>query len=155
MLYCAFTQIKFWMQTFTCNRVFLHVSFYLSTCSPWHRQLFNPEIVAPQKSLPALRQSLLSSQQSLVTPSTSAPPLAAPGSVTTAAIRPRLPISPASSTVRLNPPLTNTLVQPERNISDVLFCCERARCVSLCLWCKASWDVCYFLNQVWNSAPCS
>ncbi|XP_020509236.2 transcription initiation factor TFIID subunit 4 [Labrus bergylta] len=62
-----------------------------------------------KKSLPALRQSLLSSQQSLVTPSTSVPPLAAPGSVTTTAIRPRLPISPASSTVRLNPPLTNTL----------------------------------------------
>ncbi|XP_018534996.1 transcription initiation factor TFIID subunit 4 isoform X2 [Lates calcarifer] len=63
-----------------------------------------------KKSLPALRQSLLSSQQSLMTatPSTSAPPPAAPGSVTTAAIRPRLPISPASSTVRLNAPLTNT-----------------------------------------------
>uniref|UniRef100_A0A671TFI6 Si:dkey-219c3.2 n=1 Tax=Sparus aurata TaxID=8175 RepID=A0A671TFI6_SPAAU len=65
-----------------------------------------------KKSLPALRQSLLSSQQSLVSvpPTTSAPPLAAPGSVTAAAIRPRLPISPASTTVRLNPPLTNTLV---------------------------------------------
>ncbi|XP_030282199.1 transcription initiation factor TFIID subunit 4-like isoform X1 [Sparus aurata] len=64
-----------------------------------------------KKSLPALRQSLLSSQQSLVSvpPTTSAPPLAAPGSVTAAAIRPRLPISPASTTVRLNPPLTNTL----------------------------------------------
>uniref|UniRef100_A0A3Q4BEF2 TAFH domain-containing protein n=1 Tax=Mola mola TaxID=94237 RepID=A0A3Q4BEF2_MOLML len=45
-----------------------------------------------KKSLPALRQSLLSNQQSLVTPipSTSTPPLAAPGSVTAAAttIRP-------------------------------------------------------------------
>ncbi|XP_040893788.1 transcription initiation factor TFIID subunit 4-like isoform X2 [Toxotes jaculatrix] len=63
-----------------------------------------------KKSLPALRQSLLSSQQSLMTttPSTSAPPLAAPGSVTTTAIRPRLPVSPATSTVRLNTPLTNT-----------------------------------------------
>ncbi|XP_038561066.1 transcription initiation factor TFIID subunit 4-like isoform X2 [Micropterus salmoides] len=64
-----------------------------------------------KKSLPALRQSLLSNQQSLVTPtpSTSAPPLAAPGSVTTATIRPRLPVSPAGTTVRLNPPHTNTL----------------------------------------------
>ncbi|XP_062276428.1 transcription initiation factor TFIID subunit 4-like [Scomber scombrus] len=63
-----------------------------------------------KKSLPALRQSLLSSQQSLTTvpPTTSAPPLAAPGAVTTTAIRPRLPISPATSTVRLNAPLTNT-----------------------------------------------
>ncbi|KAM7415215.1 hypothetical protein PAMA_019841 [Pampus argenteus] len=63
-----------------------------------------------KKSLPALRQSLLSSQQSLTTvpPSTSAPPLAAPGAVTATAIRPRLPISPATSTVRLNPPFTNT-----------------------------------------------
>ncbi|XP_070686799.1 transcription initiation factor TFIID subunit 4-like isoform X2 [Pempheris klunzingeri] len=61
-----------------------------------------------KKSLPALRQSLLSSQQSLVTvPGTSAPPPAAPGSAT--AIRPRLPVAPAGSTVRLNPPLTNTL----------------------------------------------
>ncbi|XP_069384500.1 transcription initiation factor TFIID subunit 4-like isoform X1 [Paralichthys olivaceus] len=62
-----------------------------------------------KKSLPALRQSLLSSQQSLMTaPSTSTPPLAAPGSITTTAIRPRLPVSPASSTIKLNPPLTNT-----------------------------------------------
>ncbi|XP_071317766.1 transcription initiation factor TFIID subunit 4-like isoform X2 [Trachinotus anak] len=63
-----------------------------------------------KKSLPALRQSLLNSQQSLVTatPSTSAPPLAAPGSITTTAIRPRLPVSPASGTVGLNTPLTNT-----------------------------------------------
>eukprot|EP00064_Thunnus_orientalis_P021518 superscaffoldBa00006571_g21683 len=63
-----------------------------------------------KKSLPALRQSLLNSQQSLTTvpPSTSAPPLAAPGAVTTTAIQPRLPISPATSTVRLNAPLTNT-----------------------------------------------
>ncbi|XP_023252785.1 transcription initiation factor TFIID subunit 4-like isoform X2 [Seriola lalandi dorsalis] len=63
-----------------------------------------------KKSLPALRQSLLNSQQSLMTatPSTSAPPPAAPGSVTTTAIRPRLPISPATGTVRLNTPLTTT-----------------------------------------------
>ncbi|XP_029378948.1 transcription initiation factor TFIID subunit 4-like isoform X2 [Echeneis naucrates] len=63
-----------------------------------------------KKSLPALRQSLLSSQQSLMTatPSTSAPPPAAPGSVTATTIRPRLPISPTTSTVRLNTPLTNT-----------------------------------------------
>ncbi|XP_069573013.1 transcription initiation factor TFIID subunit 4-like isoform X1 [Brachyistius frenatus] len=63
-----------------------------------------------KKSLPALRQSLLSSQQSLVTapPSTSAPPLAAPGSVTATAIRPRLPISPAGGAVRLNAPISNT-----------------------------------------------
>uniref|UniRef100_UPI0037E96EA3 transcription initiation factor TFIID subunit 4-like n=1 Tax=Semicossyphus pulcher TaxID=241346 RepID=UPI0037E96EA3 len=80
-----------------------------------------------KKSLPALRQSLLNSQQSLVTPSSSAPPLAAPGSVTTATIRPRLPISPASSTVRLNPPLTNTLavnragVQTAQTRSPVVF----------------------------------
>ncbi|KAK2880665.1 transcription initiation factor TFIID subunit 4-like [Channa argus] len=59
-----------------------------------------------KKSLPALRQSLLSSQQSLMTPapSTSAPALAAPGSITTAAIRPRLPVS----SVRLNTPLSST-----------------------------------------------
>ncbi|XP_008291807.1 transcription initiation factor TFIID subunit 4-like isoform X2 [Stegastes partitus] len=64
-----------------------------------------------KKSLPALRQSLLSSQQSLVTapPPTSAPPLAAPGSVTAgAAIKPRLPIGPTGGTVRLNTPITNT-----------------------------------------------
>ncbi|KAM7397205.1 hypothetical protein PAMP_020197 [Pampus punctatissimus] len=67
-----------------------------------------------KKSLPALRQSLLNSQQSLTTvpPSTSAPPLAAPGAVT--AIRPRLPISPATSTVRLNPPFTNTALAVSR-----------------------------------------
>ncbi|XP_041794623.1 transcription initiation factor TFIID subunit 4-like isoform X1 [Chelmon rostratus] len=73
-----------------------------------------------KKSLPTLRQSLLNSQQSLVTPtpSTSAPPPAAPGSVTTA-IRPRLPISPASSTVRLNPPLTNTLAVGRAGVQTV------------------------------------
>ncbi|XP_062246087.1 transcription initiation factor TFIID subunit 4-like isoform X1 [Platichthys flesus] len=60
-----------------------------------------------KKSLPALRQSLLSSQQSLSVPSTSTPPLAVPGSITTTAIRPRLPVSPASSTIKLNTPLTN------------------------------------------------
>ncbi|XP_023140731.1 transcription initiation factor TFIID subunit 4-like isoform X2 [Amphiprion ocellaris] len=61
-----------------------------------------------KKSLPALRQSLLSSQQSLMTapPTTSAPPLAAPASVTTGAtIRPRLPIGSTSATVRLNTPI--------------------------------------------------
>ncbi|XP_044050012.1 transcription initiation factor TFIID subunit 4-like isoform X2 [Siniperca chuatsi] len=74
-----------------------------------------------KKSLPALRQSLLSSQQSLVTPtpSTSAAPLAAPGSVTTAAIRPRLPIGPAGGTVRLNPPLTNTLAVGRAGVQTV------------------------------------
>ncbi|XP_029993002.1 transcription initiation factor TFIID subunit 4-like isoform X1 [Sphaeramia orbicularis] len=63
-----------------------------------------------KKNLPALRQSLLNSQQSLMTatPSTSAPPMAAPGAVTTSTLRPRLPISPATSTVRLNTPLANT-----------------------------------------------
>ncbi|XP_026166679.1 transcription initiation factor TFIID subunit 4-like isoform X2 [Mastacembelus armatus] len=67
-----------------------------------------------KKSLPALRQSLLSSQQSLMTatPSTAAPPLAAPGSVTTTTIRPRLPTSPASSSVRPNTPFTNTTALP-------------------------------------------
>ncbi|XP_051808091.1 transcription initiation factor TFIID subunit 4-like [Acanthochromis polyacanthus] len=61
-----------------------------------------------KKSLPALRQSLLSSQQSLMTapPTTSAPPPAAPGSVTTSAvIRPRLPIGSSGTTVRLNAPI--------------------------------------------------
>ncbi|CAJ1055786.1 transcription initiation factor TFIID subunit 4-like isoform X2 [Xyrichtys novacula] len=72
-----------------------------------------------KKSLPALRQSLLNSQQSLVTPSTSTPPLAAPGSVTTTAIRPRLPISPASSTVRLNPPLSNALAVNRAGVQTV------------------------------------
>ncbi|XP_034541388.1 transcription initiation factor TFIID subunit 4-like [Notolabrus celidotus] len=71
-----------------------------------------------KKSLPALRQSLLSSQQSLVTPSTSTPPVAAPGSVTTTAIRPRLPISPAGNTVRLNPPL-NTMAVNRAGIQTV------------------------------------
>ncbi|XP_059191691.1 transcription initiation factor TFIID subunit 4-like [Centropristis striata] len=79
-----------------------------------------------KKSLPALRQSLLSSQQSLVTPSTSAPPPPAPGAVTTTAIRPRLPISPAGA-VRLNAPITNTLavgrvgVQTVQTRSPVVF----------------------------------
>ncbi|XP_041851978.1 transcription initiation factor TFIID subunit 4-like [Melanotaenia boesemani] len=62
-----------------------------------------------KKSLPALRQTLLNSQQSLTTvpPTTSAPPPVAPGS-----IRPRLPVGPAGSTVRLNPPITNTAALP-------------------------------------------
>ncbi|XP_030587754.1 transcription initiation factor TFIID subunit 4-like isoform X2 [Archocentrus centrarchus] len=67
-----------------------------------------------KKSLPALRQTLLNSQQSLMTvpPSTSATPVAAPSSVATAAIRPRLPISPAGTTVRLNPPIASTAALP-------------------------------------------
>ncbi|KAM4734731.1 transcription initiation factor TFIID subunit 4-like [Anableps anableps] len=65
-----------------------------------------------KKSLPALRQTLLNSQQSLTTapPATSAPPPAAPGSLTAATIRPRLPVNAAGSAVRLNPPVTNTVV---------------------------------------------
>ncbi|XP_029909302.1 transcription initiation factor TFIID subunit 4-like isoform X2 [Myripristis murdjan] len=63
-----------------------------------------------KKSLPALRQSLLNNQQSLITPvaSTSTLPLGAPGTVTTTTIRPRLPASSTVSTVRLNAPLANT-----------------------------------------------
>lgn len=63
-----------------------------------------------KKSLPALRQSLLSSQQSLMTvPSTAAaaPSVVTPGTVTTTTIRPQLPISPASSAVRLGTPMGN------------------------------------------------
>ncbi|XP_014828145.1 PREDICTED: transcription initiation factor TFIID subunit 4-like [Poecilia mexicana] len=65
-----------------------------------------------KKSLPALRQTLLNSQQSLTTapPTTSAPPPAAPGSLTAAAIRPRLPVNATATTVRLTPPITNTAV---------------------------------------------
>uniref|UniRef100_A0A3B4FAC8 Transcription initiation factor TFIID subunit 4-like n=1 Tax=Pundamilia nyererei TaxID=303518 RepID=A0A3B4FAC8_9CICH len=48
-----------------------------------------------KKSLPALRQTLLNSQQSLMT----APP------VTAATIRPRLPVNSAGGTVRLNAPI--------------------------------------------------
>ncbi|XP_078112403.1 transcription initiation factor TFIID subunit 4-like [Sander vitreus] len=78
-----------------------------------------------KKSLPTLRQSLLSNQQSLVTPSTSAPP--PPAAAITTAIRPRLPVSPASSAVRMTAPLTNTLavnragVQPVQTRSPVVF----------------------------------
>ncbi|XP_075994961.1 transcription initiation factor TFIID subunit 4-like isoform X2 [Genypterus blacodes] len=64
-----------------------------------------------KKSLPALRQSLLSSQQSLMpAPGTSTPVMVAPAAIntTTTTIRPRMPISPATSTVRLNTPLANT-----------------------------------------------
>ncbi|KAK7891008.1 hypothetical protein WMY93_022971 [Mugilogobius chulae] len=65
-----------------------------------------------KKSLPALRQSLLSSQQSLMpVPSTaaaSASPLVTPGSVTTTTVRPPLPISPANSAVRLGTPMGST-----------------------------------------------
>ncbi|XP_037307931.2 transcription initiation factor TFIID subunit 4-like isoform X2 [Pungitius pungitius] len=69
-----------------------------------------------KKSLPALRQSLLSSQQSIVTPGTSAPQPVAPGSVTT--IRSRMPISPVGGTVRMNPPLTNTMAVGRTNIQS-------------------------------------
>ncbi|XP_055078616.1 transcription initiation factor TFIID subunit 4-like isoform X2 [Periophthalmus magnuspinnatus] len=58
-----------------------------------------------KKSLPALRQSLLSNQQSLMpVPSTAA---AVPPVVTTSTIRPPLPISPATSAVRLSSPMGN------------------------------------------------
>ncbi|XP_029697450.1 transcription initiation factor TFIID subunit 4-like isoform X1 [Takifugu rubripes] len=70
-----------------------------------------------KKSLPALRQSLLSSQQSLVTPPT--PPLAAPGSVTATTIRPRVPISPVGATVRLNTPLTSTVAVGRTGVQTV------------------------------------
>ncbi|KAM9376244.1 transcription initiation factor TFIID subunit 4-like [Pholidichthys leucotaenia] len=66
-----------------------------------------------KKSLPALRQTLLSSQQSLMTvpPPTSVPPLTTPGSVTT--VRPRLPIVQATATnLRLNAPIANATVLP-------------------------------------------
>uniref|UniRef100_A0AAQ4P9X0 TAFH domain-containing protein n=1 Tax=Gasterosteus aculeatus aculeatus TaxID=481459 RepID=A0AAQ4P9X0_GASAC len=69
-----------------------------------------------KKSLPALRQSLLSSQQSIVTPGTSAPHLVASGSVTT--IRSRMPISPVGGNVRMNPPLTNTMAVGRTNIQS-------------------------------------
>ncbi|XP_035859373.1 transcription initiation factor TFIID subunit 4-like isoform X2 [Sander lucioperca] len=77
-----------------------------------------------KKSLPTLRQSLLSNQQSLVTPSTSAPP--PPAAAIATAIRPRLPVSPASSAVRMAAPLANTLavnrgVQPVQTRSPVVF----------------------------------
>ncbi|CAI5668402.1 unnamed protein product [Oreochromis niloticus] len=60
-----------------------------------------------KKSLPALRQTLLNSQQSLMTapPSAVVTPPATPGSVTATTIRPRLPVSPAGGTVRLNAPI--------------------------------------------------
>ncbi|XP_033971318.1 transcription initiation factor TFIID subunit 4-like [Trematomus bernacchii] len=51
-----------------------------------------------KKSLPSLRQSLLTNQQNLMA-STSAPP------IISTSIRPRLPISPGATTVRLNTPL--------------------------------------------------
>ncbi|KAM3842681.1 uncharacterized protein ACN63O_022149 [Diretmus argenteus] len=66
-----------------------------------------------KKSLPALRQSLLNNQNSLVVPapSTSTPPMGAPGiatattTTTTTTIRPRMP----TVNVRLAPPLANTM----------------------------------------------
>ncbi|MED6292510.1 hypothetical protein CHARACLAT_000945 [Characodon lateralis] len=63
-----------------------------------------------KKSLPALRQTLLNSQQSLTTapPTTSAPLPVAPGSVTAATIRPRLPVNATGTAVRLNPPVATT-----------------------------------------------
>ncbi|XP_040019497.1 transcription initiation factor TFIID subunit 4 isoform X2 [Gasterosteus aculeatus] len=69
-----------------------------------------------KKSLPALRQSLLSSQQSIVTPGTSAPHPVAPGSVTT--IRSRMPITPVGGNVRMTPPLTNTMAVGRTNIQS-------------------------------------
>lgn len=66
--------------------------------------------MSAQKSLPALRQTLFSSQQFLTTapPVTSAPAPAAPGSIAATAIRPRLPTAATGGAVRLNPPMTNT-----------------------------------------------
>ncbi|XP_011474025.1 transcription initiation factor TFIID subunit 4 isoform X1 [Oryzias latipes] len=63
-----------------------------------------------KKSLPALRQTLFSSQQFLTTapPVTPAPAPAAPGSIAATAIRPRLPTAATGGAVRLNPPMTNT-----------------------------------------------
>ncbi|XP_054631309.1 transcription initiation factor TFIID subunit 4-like [Dunckerocampus dactyliophorus] len=61
-----------------------------------------------KKTLPALRQSLLSSQQSLTTPAACVPPPVAPIAGTTAAIRPRLPVSPTTGAIRMNAPLTST-----------------------------------------------
>ncbi|KAM8891413.1 transcription initiation factor TFIID subunit 4-like isoform 2-T2 [Spinachia spinachia] len=69
-----------------------------------------------KKSLPALRQSLLSSQQSIVTPGTSAPHPVAPGSVTT--IRSRMPISPVGGNVRMTPPVTNTVALGRTNLQS-------------------------------------
>ncbi|XP_015253571.1 PREDICTED: transcription initiation factor TFIID subunit 4-like [Cyprinodon variegatus] len=70
-----------------------------------------------KKSLPALRQTLLNSQQSLTTapPTTSAPPPVAPGSVTAATIRPRLPVGVTGTTVRMSPPVTNAAVAVGRS----------------------------------------
>ncbi|XP_072291437.1 transcription initiation factor TFIID subunit 4-like [Eucyclogobius newberryi] len=71
-----------------------------------------------KKSLPALRQSLLSSQQSLITvPNTgaAAPTLVTPGTVTTTTtttIRPPMPISPATSAVRLGAPMGVAVGRP-------------------------------------------
>ncbi|XP_061578258.1 transcription initiation factor TFIID subunit 4-like isoform X2 [Cololabis saira] len=63
-----------------------------------------------KKSLPALRQTLLNSQQSLTTasPAVSAvPPVPSPGSAGSPTVRPRLPVTPAGSTVRLTTPIAN------------------------------------------------
>ncbi|CAL9696686.1 unnamed protein product [Knipowitschia caucasica] len=71
-----------------------------------------------KKSLPALRQSLLSSQQSLVpVPSTVTPPVVTPGTVSTS-IRPAL--SPASN-VRLGTPMghSNTLAVARAGVQTV------------------------------------
>ncbi|XP_077453382.1 transcription initiation factor TFIID subunit 4-like [Stigmatopora argus] len=56
-----------------------------------------------KKSLPALRQSFISSQQSLITP-----PAVAAATATATAFRPRLPV--ASPGVRMNAPLANAAV---------------------------------------------
>uniref|UniRef100_A0A087Y8J6 TAFH domain-containing protein n=1 Tax=Poecilia formosa TaxID=48698 RepID=A0A087Y8J6_POEFO len=76
-----------------------------------------------KKSLPALRQTLLNSQQSLTTapPTTSAPPPAAPGSLTAAAIRPRLPVNATATTVRLTPPITNTVTLSNPSFTALLY----------------------------------
>ncbi|XP_061898637.1 transcription initiation factor TFIID subunit 4-like [Entelurus aequoreus] len=67
-----------------------------------------------KKTLPALRQSLLSNQQSLVTPVACVPPPSPHVAGTTAAIRPRLPISPVAGAVRMNAPLTSTTLAAGR-----------------------------------------
>ncbi|XP_061697150.1 transcription initiation factor TFIID subunit 4-like isoform X2 [Syngnathoides biaculeatus] len=66
-----------------------------------------------KKSLPTLRQSLLSSQQSLTPPPTCAPPVAA-----TAAVRPRLPVGIPG--VRMNAPLATATLAAGRGCVQTL-----------------------------------